>query len=107
MAVMSIDVLARRVVDDVAGDLGLREGVVDVGLRVLLRVGVAKEGKDYSASYRAVMDAMEHELPSTRNERIALHERLRQHGLNVCKRTKPRCETCSVRSYCAFGPRTS
>ena len=77
------------------------------GLRVLLRVGVAKEGKDYSASYRAVMDAMKDELPSTRNERIALHERLRQHGLNVCKRTKPRCETCSVRSYCAFGPRTS
>ncbi len=70
------------------------------GLRVLLRVGIGKEGRDYAASYKNVMRELEPVLP---DDRILFHERLRQHGTLICKRTAPRCGSCSLRPHCAYG----
>lgn len=73
------------------------------GLRVLLRIGFGKEGKSYAVSYRAVMDAIFPGLPERSGERISLYQRLRQHGLLLCKRSRPQCEQCSLRPHCRHG----
>jgi endonuclease III len=75
------------------------------GLRVLLRIGFGKEGKSYAASYRSAMEAVVPQLPERSAERIALHQRLRQHGLLLCKRSRPLCEQCSLRPHCRHGLR--
>jgi endonuclease-3 len=75
------------------------------GLRMLLRIGFGKEAENYAASYRSVMDAIARQLPERSEERIALHQRLRQHGLLLCKRSHPLCEQCSLRPHCRHGLR--
>lgn len=72
------------------------------GLRVLLRVGFAEEKKSYSASYRGVQQALAGQLPADYDELIAAHQLLRQHGQELCKRTRPLCEGCPVREDCRY-----
>jgi endonuclease III len=72
------------------------------GLRVLLRLGFAEEKKSYSASYRAVQQALKEELPSSFDGLIAAYQLLRQHGQELCKRSQPLCEQCPVRRECSY-----
>ena len=73
------------------------------GLRVLLRLGFADEKKSYSASYRAVQQALERQLPSGYDALIAAHQLLRQHGQELCKRTRPLCDTgCPLTANCRY-----
>ena len=73
------------------------------GLRVLLRLGYADEQKSYSASYRLVQAAIAGELPSDYDELIEAHQLLRQHGQELCKRTRPLCEAgCPLTADCAY-----
>lgn len=73
------------------------------GLRVLLRLGVAEEKKSYSASYRGVQQALAGQLPSGYDDLIATHQLLRQHGQEVCKRTRPLCASgCPLTSECRY-----
>jgi endonuclease III len=72
------------------------------GLRVLYRVGFADEQKNYSATYRLVQDAIRSQLPRDYDSLIGAHQLLRQHGQELCKRTKPRCAECPVRTECAY-----
>jgi len=72
------------------------------GLRVLLRVGFAEEKKSYSASYRAVQEAVKAQLPSNYDGLIAAHQLLRQHGQELCKRSQPMCEDCPLKQRCAY-----
>jgi endonuclease III len=62
------------------------------GLRVLLRLGYAEEKKSYSASYRGVQQALVGQLPVECDALIAAHQLLRQHGQELCKRTRPLCD---------------
>src|SRR5262245_43741262 len=55
------------------------------GLRVLVRLGFAVEGKDYAATYRLVQDAIAAELPPDFDWLIAAHQLLRTHGQETCK----------------------
>lgn len=71
------------------------------GLRVLQRLGFAEEKKSYSASYRGVQEALKDQLPTTYDKLIAAHQLLRQHGQELCKRSRPLCEGCPLRSQCA------
>jgi endonuclease III len=73
------------------------------GLRVLCRVGFAEEQKNYSATYRMVQDAIREELPRDYDSLIRAHQLLRQHGQELCKRSKPRCTECPVRDGCDYG----
>ena len=66
------------------------------GLRVLCRVGFADEQKNYSATYRLVQDAIRSQLPRDYDSLIGAHRLLRQHGQELCKRSKPRCAECPV-----------
>lgn len=73
------------------------------GLRVLLRLGYAEEKKSYSASYRGVQQALAGQLPSDYNALIAAHQLLRQHGQELCKRTRPLSEAgCPLTAECRY-----
>jgi endonuclease III len=72
------------------------------GLRVLCRVGFTEEQKNYSATYRRVQIAIDGQLPRDYDSLIRAHQLLRQHGQELCKRSKPRCAACPVRIECAY-----
>ncbi len=70
------------------------------GLRVLCRVGFAEEQKNYSATYGLVQDAIREQLPRDYDSLIRAHQLLRQHGQELCKRSKPLCIECPVLHSC-------
>ena len=72
------------------------------GLRVLLRLGFGEEKKNYSASYRSAQEAIKKEVVNDCDWLIRAHLLLRQHGKELCKTTKPKCEKCPVRNDCIF-----
>jgi endonuclease III len=73
------------------------------GLRVMLRLGYAEEKKSYSASYRGVQQALLGLLPPDYDSLIAAHQLLRQHGQELCKRTRPLCEAgCPLTGECRY-----
>ena len=73
------------------------------GLRVLLRLGFADEKKNYSASYRGVQEALAGQLPSRCAPLIVAHQLLRQHGQELCKRTRPLCDAgCPLTAECRY-----
>ena len=73
------------------------------GLRVLCRVGFAEEQKNDSATYRLIQDAIRGQLPKDYDSLIRAHQLLRQHGQELCKRSKPLCAECPVRVCCNYG----
>lgn len=77
------------------------------GLRVLCRVGFGEEQKNYSATYRSVQEALHRQLPRDYDSLIRAHQLLRQHGQDLCKRSKPRCTDCPVRTVCDYGRTTA
>jgi endonuclease-3 len=72
------------------------------GLRVLLRLGFAREQKNYSTSYRLIQRAIADQLPKDCDALISAHQLLRKHGQELCKRSRPSCEECPLREMCAF-----
>jgi len=72
------------------------------GLRVLLRLGFGEEKKNYSASYRSTQEAISDELVEDYDWLISAHSLLREHGKELCKTNRPRCEECPVRKRCAY-----
>jgi endonuclease III len=73
------------------------------GLRVLVRIGFAEEQKSYSATYRGVQQALAGQLPSRCDALIAARQLLRQHGQELCKRTRPLCEAgCPLTRECNY-----
>jgi len=73
------------------------------GLRVLLRIGFEDEKKSYSASYRGVQQALDGQLPDGYDALIAAHQLLRQHGQELCKRTRPLCDAgCPLTADCRY-----
>jgi len=72
------------------------------GLRVLCRVGFAEDQKNYSATYRLVQNAICEQLPGDCDSLIRAHQLLRQHGQELCKRSKPRCAECPLSDSCNY-----
>ncbi len=72
------------------------------GLRVLCRVGFAEERKNYSATYRLVQDVIHEQLPRDCDSLIRAHQLLREHGQELCKRSKPRCTECPLSDSCNY-----
>jgi endonuclease III len=75
------------------------------GLRVLQRLGFAKESKDYAKSYRAAQEAIAAELPRGAKKLVDAYLLLRTHGREVCTRTRPKCGECPVQQECPTGRR--
>jgi endonuclease III len=72
------------------------------GLRVLCRVGFGEEQKNYSQTYRAAQDSVRQQLPRGYDSLIQAHQLLRQHGQELCKRSKPRCAECPLKMDCNY-----
>jgi endonuclease-3 len=73
------------------------------GCRVLLRVGYGRaNSKNYGAQYRSIQEAIVKELPKTAAQLARAHLLLRQHGKEICRNTRPRCEGCPVSSMCGY-----
>jgi len=72
------------------------------GLRVLVRLGFAPEKKSYSATYKGVQQGLASELPHDCDGLVRAYQLLRQHGQELCKRSKPLCIRCPLRAECAF-----
>ena len=77
-------------------------GLDSNGLRVLLRLGFGAEKKNYTATYRAVQEAIKGQLKEDNDWLIGAHILLRRHGKELCKTSAPRCEKCPVRKSCAY-----
>jgi endonuclease III len=74
--------------------------------QVPLRLGFGEEGGNYAAGYRSAQTALDAALPATFDARIRAHALLKQHGEQICKRSRPLCERCPVTSECAWFART-
>ncbi len=77
-------------------------GLDSNGLRVLVRLGFGEEKKNYTATYRAVQEAIKDQLKDDYDWLIAAHILLRQHGKGLCRTKAPLCEKCPVRKSCAY-----
>src|SRR5262245_11236738 len=72
------------------------------GLRVLVRLGFGEEKKSYSTTYRLVQKAVADELHDGYSWLIEAHLLLRRHGQELCKRSVPACEKCSLAAECCY-----
>jgi len=70
------------------------------GLRVLSRVGLISEAKDYRTTYRRAQETLAPSLPANHEWLISAHALLRQHGQEVCRRSAPLCSRCPLRMRC-------
>jgi len=77
-------------------------GLESNGLRVLLRLGFAEEQKSYSGSYRAIKNAISGQLPQACKSLVAVHQLLRRHGQELCKRSRPLCDQCPLKDACDY-----
>jgi endonuclease III len=71
-------------------------------LRVLVRLGYAKDDENYAKTYRAAAEAVAPELPRDSSWLVAAHQLLRRHGQETCRRSEPRCEICPLAKSCDF-----
>ena len=70
--------------------------------QVLVRVLDGVEGKNYVANYRRAQQAIEDAVPKKIDARTRAYLLVKHHGQEICKRTKPKCEQCSVSANCAY-----
>jgi endonuclease III len=77
-------------------------GLESNGVRVLTRVGLVQEAKSYSATYRSVQQLVLQFADRGYDWLIRAHLLLRQHGQELCRRSRPRCDSCPVSNECAF-----
>lgn len=70
------------------------------GLRVLMRLGLIQEHKNYSTMYRAARAALQDEYGGKCAPLIVAHQLLKRHGQELCRRSAPRCEACPLRKTC-------
>ncbi|HKM90673.1 MAG TPA: hypothetical protein VJX29_08660 [Candidatus Acidoferrales bacterium] len=69
---------------------------------VTLRIFTGKMNKNYQANYRAEQEIFRTELPEDSTALLRAHLLLKQHGQEICKRTRPLCERCPISSDCAY-----
>jgi endonuclease III len=77
-------------------------GLDSNGVRVLTRLGLVEEAKTYSATYRAVQRFAAQYAARGFDWLIRAHQLLRQHGQELCRRSRPRCAACPLSDGCAF-----
>jgi endonuclease III len=70
------------------------------GLRVLRRLGLTPDGKNYRTIYRRAQEMLAPALPNDHNWLISAHGLLRLHGQELCRRSAPACGRCPFRARC-------
>ena len=69
-------------------------------LRVVTRLGLATEGRDYRSTYRRAQEVLARAIPRDSAWAIAAYGLLRQHGQELCRRRAPACERCPLAAHC-------
>jgi endonuclease III len=69
-------------------------------LRVVTRLGLATEERDYRSTYRRAQERLARAIPRDGAWAIAAYGLLRQHGQDLCRRRAPACERCPLRARC-------
>jgi endonuclease-3 len=77
-------------------------GLESNGVRVLTRVGLVAEARSYSATYRSVQRFAAPFADRGYDWLMRAHLLLRQHGQELCRRSRPHCDRCPVSGECAF-----
>ncbi len=70
------------------------------GLRVLVRLGFAREAKSYSTTYRAATAVLAPHVERGCPWLMRAHDLLRKHGQQVCKNNEPYCDACPLADVC-------
>jgi endonuclease III len=70
--------------------------------QVLVRIQFGLERENYSVTYREAQSLIEAEIPKQFHPRQRAYLLLKEHGQTLCKRSKPKCAECPVRSHCAY-----
>jgi len=71
-------------------------------VHVPLRLGLGEEKKNYAAGYRSAQEAIGAQLPEECGPLIRAYLLLKQHGQQLCKNSRPRCDLCPVSSDCLY-----
>jgi endonuclease III len=71
-------------------------------MRVPVRLGLGEEKKNYAATYRSAQEAIRSRLPEDCSALIRAYLLLKQHGQELCKDSRPKCELCPVSSDCVY-----
>ena len=76
-------------------------------LRVLQRLGLTPDAKDYRAAYRRAQETLAAALPMDHDWLIAAYHLLRLHGQELCRRSAPACSRCPLRARCPSSTESS
>jgi len=69
---------------------------------VMVRVLQGPEREDYTGTYREAQKAISSQVAETLDARQRAYLLLKQHGQQICKRTKPKCDQCPVCKECLY-----
>jgi len=69
-------------------------------LRVVTRLGLATEERDYRSTYRRAQEVLARAIPRDSAWAIAAYGLLRRHGQELCRRRAPACERCPLAARC-------
>jgi endonuclease-3 len=71
-------------------------------LHVMLRLGYGEEVKDWGKTYSSIRDAAAAELPMDISGLQRVYMLLKAHAQGLCRKSKPRCLECALRSDCVW-----
>ncbi len=69
---------------------------------VLVRIQRGLERESYGANYQVAQHEIAGEVAENIDARTRAYLLLKQHGQELCKRTRPKCDACPVNSCCAY-----
>ena len=69
---------------------------------VLVRIVKGKERDNYGVTYGEAQQAIVAGVPETLAARTRAYLLLKRHGQETCKRSRPKCDKCPIRSNCAY-----
>ena len=69
---------------------------------VPMRLFVGEPGKNYAADYQTARGILDTGLPKTFEARQRAYLLLKKHGQEICKRSRPKCESCPLTAHCAY-----
>jgi endonuclease III len=69
---------------------------------VLVRIRRGHERENYGVTYKQAQEIVDAETPATFDSRTRAYLLLKMHGQQFCKRTKPKCDPCPVKSQCKY-----
>ena len=70
--------------------------------QVLVRIERGLERENYGVNYRESQSLIEDQVPEQFQPRMRAYLLVKQHGQSLCKRRKPKCDQCPIRSSCAY-----